>query len=122
MPDAHVATEVLQLYRRLADGQVAVSPTIYVGDWDDVAEHLLYQYNRYREWGGGRTLQRADELPRDRYLVGSPDEVAAGVRSLADRTGCDRLFFWARPPGLGIELANRSLERFAKEVIPRLES
>jgi alkanesulfonate monooxygenase SsuD/methylene tetrahydromethanopterin reductase-like flavin-dependent oxidoreductase (luciferase family) len=122
MPDAWVATEALDLYRSLHDGLVAINPTVYVGDWDDVAEHVLYQYNRYREWGGGRTLASPDELPRDRYLVGSPEEVAAGVSSIAERTRCDLLFFWARPPGLAIELANASLERFAKEVIPRVEA
>jgi alkanesulfonate monooxygenase SsuD/methylene tetrahydromethanopterin reductase-like flavin-dependent oxidoreductase (luciferase family) len=123
MPDAYVATDVLELYRSLApEGRVSINPSIYVGDWADVAEPFLYQYNRYREWGGGVQLASAEDLPRDRYIVGSPDEVADGVRALADRTGCDLLFFWARPPGLAIELANRSLERFAKEVIPRVEA
>ena len=123
MPDAFVPGHVLGLYRSLApEGLVSINPSVYVGDWDNVAEHFLYQYNRYREWGGGVQLGSADELPRERYIVGSPDEVAAGVRALADRTGCDLLFFWARPPGLAIELANRSLERFAKEVIPRVEA
>ncbi len=120
MPDAYTGTEVLQLYRELAAGEVAINPSIYVGNWDDVAEHFLYQYNRYREWGGGRQLERAEELPRNRYLVGSPEEVAAGVRAIVDRTGCDRLYFWARPPGLAIELASRSLELFATEVMPRV--
>jgi alkanesulfonate monooxygenase SsuD/methylene tetrahydromethanopterin reductase-like flavin-dependent oxidoreductase (luciferase family) len=119
MPDAFVEAGVLELFRSLAPGKrVSINPSIYVGDWDDVAEHFLYQYNRYREWGGGQTIESADELPRDRYLVGEPAEVAAGVRALIERTGCDRVFFWARPPGLAIELANRSLERFAYEVMP----
>jgi alkanesulfonate monooxygenase SsuD/methylene tetrahydromethanopterin reductase-like flavin-dependent oxidoreductase (luciferase family) len=122
MPDAYTAPEVIDLYRSHHDGEVAINPSIYVGDWDDVAEHFLYQYNRYREWSGGRPLECADDLPRDRYLVGSPDEVAAGVRGIAERTRCDRLYFWARPPGLSIELANRSLELFAEEVIPRVEA
>ena len=122
MPDAYAPADVLELYRERHDGQVAVNPSIYVGDWDEVAEHFLYQYNRYREWGGGQTLASADELPRDRYLVGPPDEVAAGIRALIERTRCDRLYFWARPPGLAIELANRSLELFAKDVIPRVEA
>jgi alkanesulfonate monooxygenase SsuD/methylene tetrahydromethanopterin reductase-like flavin-dependent oxidoreductase (luciferase family) len=121
MPDAFVPTPVLELYRSLAPGRrVSINPSVYVGDWDDVAEHFLYQYNRYREWGGGEPLRSATELPRDRYIVGEPAEVAAGVRALIERTGCDRLFFWARPPGLAIDLANRSLERFAKEVIPKV--
>jgi alkanesulfonate monooxygenase SsuD/methylene tetrahydromethanopterin reductase-like flavin-dependent oxidoreductase (luciferase family) len=119
MPDAFVDTGVLELFRSLAPGKrVSINPSIYVGDWDDVAEHFLYQYNRYREWGGGQTIESADQLPRDRYLVGEPAEVAAGVRALIERTGCDRMFFWARPPGLAIDLANRSLERFAYEVMP----
>jgi alkanesulfonate monooxygenase SsuD/methylene tetrahydromethanopterin reductase-like flavin-dependent oxidoreductase (luciferase family) len=111
---------VLQLYRDLADGEVSINPSVYVGDWDDVAEHFLYQYNRYREWGGEPQLDGAEDLPRERYIVGTPDEVAVGIRAIHDRTHCDRLFFWARPPGLDIELSNRSLERFAKEVIPRV--
>ena len=119
MPDAFVETEALELFRSLAPGKrVSINPSIYVGEWDDVSEHFLYQFNRYREWGGGRTIESAEQLPRDRYLVGEPAEVAAGVRALIERTGCDRMFFWARPPGLAIELANRSLERFAKEVMP----
>jgi alkanesulfonate monooxygenase SsuD/methylene tetrahydromethanopterin reductase-like flavin-dependent oxidoreductase (luciferase family) len=122
MPDAYAATEVLELYRERANDQVAINPTIYVGEWHDVAEHLLYQYNRYREWGGGKPLASADDLPRDRYIVGPPEEVAAGVRAVIERTRCDRLFFWARPPGLDIERSNRSLELFAKEVIPRVEA
>jgi alkanesulfonate monooxygenase SsuD/methylene tetrahydromethanopterin reductase-like flavin-dependent oxidoreductase (luciferase family) len=122
MPDTYAKDEVLDLYRELADGEVAVNPTIYVGDWDDVAEHFLYQHNRYREWAGGRTLGSVDDLHRHRYLVGPPDEVAAGVRGIVERTRCDRLYFWARPPGLPIEVSNRSLELFAKEVIPRVEA
>jgi alkanesulfonate monooxygenase SsuD/methylene tetrahydromethanopterin reductase-like flavin-dependent oxidoreductase (luciferase family) len=121
MPDAYVATEVLDLYRSLApEGRVSVNPTIYVGDWDDVAQHLLYQFNIYREWGGGQPVASVDDLPRERYIVGSADEVTAAVQDLIDRTGCDRMFFWARPPGLSIELANRSIERFAKQVMPRI--
>jgi alkanesulfonate monooxygenase SsuD/methylene tetrahydromethanopterin reductase-like flavin-dependent oxidoreductase (luciferase family) len=122
MPDAYVATGVIDLYRKLWGGEVSINPSVYVGDWDDVAEHFLYQYNRYREWGGESLLERADELPRERFIVGTPDEVAAGIRALQERTGCDRLFFWARPPGLDIELSNRSIELFANEVIPRVEA
>jgi alkanesulfonate monooxygenase SsuD/methylene tetrahydromethanopterin reductase-like flavin-dependent oxidoreductase (luciferase family) len=122
MPDAYVATEVLDLYRELWDGEVSINPSVYVGDWDDVAEHFLYQYNRYREWGGDPQLERAADLPRERYIVGSPEEVAAGIGAIHERTRCDRLYFWARPPGLDIELGNRSLELFAKEVIPRVEA
>jgi alkanesulfonate monooxygenase SsuD/methylene tetrahydromethanopterin reductase-like flavin-dependent oxidoreductase (luciferase family) len=122
MPDAYVPAGVTDLYRSLGGTRVSINPSVYVGEWQEVAPHFLYQYNLYREWGGGEQLRSADELPRDRYLIGSPGEVAAGVRALLERTGAERLFFWARPPGLPIELANRSLERFAEEVIPLVEA
>jgi alkanesulfonate monooxygenase SsuD/methylene tetrahydromethanopterin reductase-like flavin-dependent oxidoreductase (luciferase family) len=67
-------------------------------------------------------LAGSDDLPRDRYLIGDPETVAAGVHALVERTGAERLFFWGRPPGLPIELANRSIERFAKEVVPLVEA
>lgn len=121
MPDAYVSEDVLALYRELATGSVAVNPSIYVGDWGEVADHFFYQYNRYREWGGGRQISHPDELPSERYIVGQPEEVAARVGALVARTTCDRLFFWARPPGLDIERANRSIERFAREVIPIID-
>ena len=122
MPDAFVPTEVIELYRSLGGTRVSINPSVYVGDWDDIAPHFLYQYNHYREWGGGQKLASADELPRERYLIGEPEVVADGVQALVERTGAERLYFWARPPGLPIELANRSLERFAKEVVPLVEA
>jgi len=122
MPDAFAPTEVVELYRSLGGTRVSINPSVYVGDWDDIAPHFLYQYNRYREWGGGQKLASADELPRERYLIGEPEVVADGVQALVERTGAERLYFWARPPGLPIELANRSLERFAKEVVPLVEA
>ena len=122
MADSDVRPEVVALYRSLADGRASYNTTIHVGEWADVAEHVLYQHNRYRKWAGAPTLASADDLPRERYVVGGPDEVAAGIEAIRERTGCDRLFFWARLPGLPIDLANRSLELFAREVIPRVEA
>jgi alkanesulfonate monooxygenase SsuD/methylene tetrahydromethanopterin reductase-like flavin-dependent oxidoreductase (luciferase family) len=139
MPDAQAPDEVLALYpRTLAEhghdasrARVAVNPTIYVCNdpergWNEVKEHFLYAYNGYRKWyaeageGGAPALDDPDDLPRERYIVGTPEDVAAAILALHRRTGFDRLFFWARPPGLAVERSARSLELFAGEVIPRL--
>lgn len=120
MPDTYANASVIELYRELGGSEVSINSTVYVGDWGEVAEHLLYQYNGYREWAGGTPLRDAEQLPGEHYLVGSPDVVAAGIERLVESTGCDRIIFWARPPGLPIELANRSLERFATEVMVRI--
>ena len=92
--------------------------------WAEVRRTSLSQYNRYREWyaaGGDRpavTASSPEELPRERYLIGTPEDVIAGIEALYARHGFDRLFFWARPPGLGIEQSTRSLELFAERVLP----
>jgi probable F420-dependent oxidoreductase len=137
MPDAYMAVENYAIYRdALAEAghdpeafSTAINPTIYVCEdpergWAEVKEHLLYQYNRYREWfaaGGGTeaaTLSDPDDLPRERYIVGTPDDVIAAIERLHARHRFDRLFFWARPPGLPLEASTRSLELFAERVMP----
>jgi alkanesulfonate monooxygenase SsuD/methylene tetrahydromethanopterin reductase-like flavin-dependent oxidoreductase (luciferase family) len=120
LPDASVDEGLLRLYREHGGGTVAVNPTVYVGPWEDVADHLLYQHNTYADWGERPRCATPDDLPRHRYVVGEPDVVVDGLNRLIARTGCDRLYFWARLPGLAIERANRSLERFATEVMPHL--
>jgi probable F420-dependent oxidoreductase len=141
MPDAYMPVEHYAVYREalVAAGhdparfQVAINPTIYVTDdpergWKEVKDHLLYQFNRYREWfaaGGNEpaaTISSPEELPRDRYLIGTPEQVIAGIEALRARRPFDRLFFWARPPGLGIEQSTRSLELFAEHVLPHFET
>ena len=64
------------------------------------------------------TASSPEELPRERYLIGTPDDVIAGIESLHERHGLDRLFFWARLPGLALEPSTRSLELFAEHVLP----
>ncbi len=67
----------------------AINPTIFVTEdlergWAEIKEHVLFQYNRYREWfaaGGDSpavTASSPEELPRDRYLIGTPTDVIAG--------------------------------------------
>lgn len=138
MPDAYMPVEHYATYRQaLAEAghdpgafRTAINPTVYVAEdsqqaWDDVKDHVLYQFNRYREWfaAGGdapaATVDHPDELPRDRYLIGTPDEVSAKIEALHAREPFHRLFFWVRLPGLSQELSQRSLELFASEVMPR---
>jgi alkanesulfonate monooxygenase SsuD/methylene tetrahydromethanopterin reductase-like flavin-dependent oxidoreductase (luciferase family) len=139
MPDALVSSDVIDVYRRALEEHghepsrllVAVNPAIYTCEdpdqgWHEVKEHFLYAYNGYRRWyaeSGEATappLDDADALPRERYLVGTPDQVVAAIRTLHERVPFDRLFFWARPPGLSIEKSTQAVELFAREVMTRL--
>jgi alkanesulfonate monooxygenase SsuD/methylene tetrahydromethanopterin reductase-like flavin-dependent oxidoreductase (luciferase family) len=135
MPDALIPASTVATYRETLRSQgddpdafrITVNPAIYVCSdpergWVEVRDHFLYQFNRYAEWGGRAGLERADDLPRDRYIVGTPEDVVRALGEIVGRTSCDRLIFWARPPGLAIERATESLELFARQVAPAVAS
>ena len=131
LPESTTPPEVIDLYRTtLAEHghdpvtfAVTVPATVYVCDdpdtgWAQVAPSFRYTADLFRTWAGQPPLDSADQLPRSRYLIGPPALVTERLRALQVTTGCRRVIFWARPPGLPIDLARRSLERFALEVAP----
>jgi alkanesulfonate monooxygenase SsuD/methylene tetrahydromethanopterin reductase-like flavin-dependent oxidoreductase (luciferase family) len=140
VPDSYIPLENHAVYREAlveaghdpASFSVAINPTVYVADdpvagWDEVKEHFLYAQNLYRRWGTPpgvepRVLDDPDELPRERYVIGPPEQVIAELESLRGQHGCRRIFFWARPPGLSLEASMRSLELFAEHVLPHFRA
>jgi probable F420-dependent oxidoreductase len=112
--------------------RIATNRVIYVCDdpeqgWRDVGPHYLYVFNRYREWFAaagdfpdlGGELHSSDELSRELHWVGTPEMVTSAIRTLQQRLPVDTLIFWAHPPGLDVAKSSRSLELFARYVLPR---
>jgi alkanesulfonate monooxygenase SsuD/methylene tetrahydromethanopterin reductase-like flavin-dependent oxidoreductase (luciferase family) len=97
-------------------------------DWAQLAPHALYQLQRYAAWFkaagqpafGDPPEDLADLESRGLYLVGTPDEIVADIRAAYDAAPFERHFFWSIWPGVDVEMANRSVELFAHEVIPVL--
>jgi probable F420-dependent oxidoreductase len=140
MPDSGAPPEVYQLYadeQRLQGGgtgvprRIATNRIIYVCDdpeqgWREVGPHYLYVFNRYREWFAaagdfpelGGALTSPDELSREMHWVGTPSMIVSAIRELQQRVPIDTLIFWAHPPGLDPERSSRSLELFARQVLP----
>jgi len=139
MPDSFAPLEIYDIYRRTLEEHghdpaafpIATNRTFYVCEdpeegWAEVRDHILYAHNRYREWFAaagdhlysGPPLEDPDELPRDIYVVGTPDQVIAEIEKMRSRFAFEQLYFWARPAGLPIEKSSRSLELFARDVIP----
>jgi probable F420-dependent oxidoreductase len=142
MPDSFAPVEVYEIYRAaLAEHghdpeefSIGTNRMIYVCEdpeagWNEVKEHYLYVFNRYREWFAaagdfsevGPPLRDADLLPRDVHVVGTPEQIIAEIEAMRARFAFDLLIFWARPPGLPIEKSSRSLELFAEHVIPHFD-
>jgi probable F420-dependent oxidoreductase len=138
LPDADAPAELCQLYRAELQAaghdparfSVTIPRAIYVCDdpergWQEVKDHYHYAASRYRQWNaaaGARVApdppRQLGELPREDYLVGTPEMVVAAIGRLREAIPFDRLIFWARPPGLSIERSSRSLELFAQRVLP----
>lgn len=96
---------------------------------DIIGEHLLYHENSYREWfrtgdlrheQGAEPYRSVEELPLDRYILGSPAECIAEIRRLEALYRFNHFIFWGRLPGLPLPEARRSLQLFAEEVAPAL--
>ena len=90
-----------------------------------VGPAIAYQRTRYAEWGTDREKPRPDpiqeeDLPWDRYLVGTPDEVAEGLIGLHKEAPYDHFCFWGRLPGVTHEEALENMRLFAAEVAPKV--
>lgn len=115
-----------------ANFAVASSRVCYVGEsdaqaWEDVKAHLLYQQKLYRAWFGeagdipvsGPLPDDPDQLPRHLHFIGGPDSVAEALARHFANLPVDLFIFWAGLPGLDPAKTRRSVERFAREVMPR---
>ncbi len=90
-----------------------------------VAPAIAYQRTRYAEWGTDREKPRPEpirpeDLPWERYLVGTPDEVADGLISLHREAPYDHFCFWGRLPGVTHEEALANARLFAEKVASKV--
>jgi alkanesulfonate monooxygenase SsuD/methylene tetrahydromethanopterin reductase-like flavin-dependent oxidoreductase (luciferase family) len=91
------------------------------------APHLGAKYQAYQQWGqdgvmpdGDRISSEFDELIQDRFLLGSPDEVAGQILKLHRETGINHLIMSCQWPGMSQSLALDELHMLAEEVFPRV--
>jgi alkanesulfonate monooxygenase SsuD/methylene tetrahydromethanopterin reductase-like flavin-dependent oxidoreductase (luciferase family) len=90
-------------------------------------QHLLVNYRD--EYGGGwehplignedsAPLDRLEELGRDRFIIGNPEECIARIKNFQDYFGVDHLICRLYFPGMPHEHIMRELELLSKEVMP----
>jgi probable F420-dependent oxidoreductase len=114
---------------RLAGDEVAAGRELFCARSRDEARRVggqsTYQFYRdtYLSWPhpyltDAERHMNAEELARDRFLIGDPDDCAREVGRLQE-LGINHLQFRMQPPGVTPERAMESLRLFATEVAPR---
>ena len=92
-------------------------------------ESLAIKYKVYDEWGQGTAMPEDDndlslefeDLARDRFLIGSPDEVTEQVLALHKRTGANHIVASMQWPGTPLQASMDSMQMLAEEVFPRVQ-
>jgi alkanesulfonate monooxygenase SsuD/methylene tetrahydromethanopterin reductase-like flavin-dependent oxidoreductase (luciferase family) len=105
--------------------------------WDDIEEHLHYELNWHRELfleAADATLQKELNLPElppvgelrktgtgffVPAIVGTPDDAIRMIEAYRSETRVTHMVMWTQLPGLDPRKARRSMELFAKYVIPQ---
>jgi alkanesulfonate monooxygenase SsuD/methylene tetrahydromethanopterin reductase-like flavin-dependent oxidoreductase (luciferase family) len=89
--------------------------------------YLEEKYKAYRDWGQDKVMPKGDdfdhefaELLEDRFLLGSPQEVAEQMIRLNRRLGVNHIVASIHWPGMPNSLALDQLQILAEEVMPQV--
>ena len=128
----------MELYKRALDkagkpfpAELPMRREVFVAESRDEAMRLCEpflaaKYQAYHSWGqeipqdDGGLDQDFASLVGDRFLIGSPDEVAEQILAIRRRTGIDHLVMSTEWSGMPKSLATETIELIAAELIPRV--
>jgi alkanesulfonate monooxygenase SsuD/methylene tetrahydromethanopterin reductase-like flavin-dependent oxidoreductase (luciferase family) len=111
------------------------SRVVYISDteaeaWNDARGALMYQAELYGKWLGAaagtndpsKILIRPDpDRLRRTSILGPPGEVLKRIAEIVETTPLTELIVVTQLPGLDPAKAQRSLERFGRDVLPALK-
>ena len=91
--------------------------------------YLEGKYAAYAAWGQDKALPGNisfsvpyQDLARDRFLLGSPDDVVQEMLRYRNELGVNYLVFRMQWPGMGQDRVLRQIELMGREVIPRVKA
>jgi alkanesulfonate monooxygenase SsuD/methylene tetrahydromethanopterin reductase-like flavin-dependent oxidoreductase (luciferase family) len=91
--------------------------------------YLEEKYKVYHQWGQDKAMPKDDDdlsldfddLTRDRFLFGSPDEVAEQIIGYNKRLGVNRMILSVHWVGMPHSQVEDALHLFAEEVMPKVK-
>lgn len=115
---------------RGADTGIPIFREAFVADTREEAletagDYLEDKYRRYLEWGQGESMESGAELDRpfadlaeDRFLIGTPEDVAAEAERYEEELDVSHLVLRVQWPGLPYDDAVECIERLGDDVLP----
>src|SRR5579884_1084280 len=95
--------------------------------WAEAAPYLERKYAVYQSWGQDRALpadqtfeRPLEELARDRFIVGTPEELVATARRIAAELGATTLILRVQWPGMEQRQILDQIRLIGEAVIPQL--
>ena len=127
------------------DYDVSQMVLVYVNEskekaWQDTAKPINHMLNLYQDWAiesgddnnddqDSRNIPSPEQLKQDQScdfygepaFVGTPEFVTEGLKALLKRSPCTHLVMMGILPGVPTENTKKSMELFAREVMPNLK-
>ena len=89
--------------------------------------YLMQKYKAYADWGLDKPMPKGeslsvpyDELVRDRFIIGTPDDCTAEIRRYHDRLGVNHFLLRPQWPGMPQQRVLEQIELLGRHVIPAL--
>ncbi len=125
------ATELRESGEDLSQYHCVTRRSYYVTDdaektWAEIGAHVGYQTEAYDTWGAAglrETTEAQAELmrrARQTWMIGTAEQVERMIREYHERLPFTELLSFGVPPGMSPEAMKAPIERFARQVIPRL--
>ena len=88
--------------------------------------YLEAKYNAYHQWGQDKVMPAGDnnfaidfgELVQDRFLFGSPEEIAEQILDLTHRFGVNHFVMGVQFPGMPQQMVLDEMQMLSEEVFP----
>ena len=95
--------------------------------WAEIGDHVVYRWNSYNRYMFEGTSRAADPpqhfdlaAVKDRFLIGSPEQIAAAVRERIEGLPVTDIYTWSDYPGIADELIDQHLQLTFSELAPLL--